>query len=150
MDKSGVSMMLHDVFPSGRFSPPATEHAIREVEERLGVRLPDQLRRLYLECDGFREDLGNAKYLLSLADRDTIGSLVSTTRFMWTEVTAVDLRPFVFFGYSGGDEAWGISIVDDSPQIIAYHHHMEDEFELLGDDIIQVYLTDYAAYGDID
>ena len=60
--------MLRVLFPNGRFSPAATETQIASVEAELGVRLPEQLRRLYLECDGFREDRGNAKYLLSLTE----------------------------------------------------------------------------------
>src|SRR4051812_40679321 len=75
--------VLRQVFPNGRFSPPATESEVAAAETVLGLRLPEQLRRLYFECDGFREDRGNAKYLLSLTEQDFIGSLVSTTKFMW-------------------------------------------------------------------
>ncbi|HWA26884.1 MAG TPA: SMI1/KNR4 family protein [Lacunisphaera sp.] len=138
-------MSLRDLFPSGRFSLPATESAIASVEEQLGVRLPEKLRRLYFECDGFREDKGNAKYLLSLTEEDSIGSVLSTTKFMWTEVKRPDLKPFVFFGFSAGDEAWGIdSALPD--RIIAYHHHMEDEFQLMDSDILGVFKSDYAIY----
>lgn len=77
--------MLNYLFPHGRFSPPATEDQIVAVETDLGLVLPRQLRDLYLECDGFREDRGNTKYLLSLTDDDVIGSLVKTTRFWWED-----------------------------------------------------------------
>lgn len=53
----------------------------------LGVTLPSKLRKLYLECDGFREDRGNAKYLFSLLDEGNVGSLVTITRHFWHEVT---------------------------------------------------------------
>jgi hypothetical protein len=66
--------LLRELFPNGRFSAAATEVQIESVEADLGVRLPEQLRRLYFECDGFREDRGNAKYLLSLTEEDFIGS----------------------------------------------------------------------------
>jgi hypothetical protein len=119
-------MNLRDVFPNARFSPPATEQRIAEVESALGVKLPEELREFYLECDGFREDRGNAKYLLSLIEEDYIGSLVTITKFLWQEFTVPNLRHFVFFGSSSGDECWGIRW--RSPhEVIAYHHHMGDD-----------------------
>lgn len=136
---------LRKVFPNGKFSPPATEETIAVAESALGVRLPEPLRRLYFECDGFREDRGNAKYLLSLTDEDFIGSLVTITRSLWTEVTTPDLRSFIFFGCAGGGEFWGIN-VNDPDEIIAYHHHMEDEYEMAGTNILEVFQADYASY----
>lgn len=73
--------MLRQVIPNGRFSAPATQSEVAAAEAVLGLRLPEQLRRLCFECDGFREDRGNAKYLLSLTEEDFIGSLVSTTKW---------------------------------------------------------------------
>ena len=103
---------LREFFPNGRFSPAATEGEIASVERELGVRLPEQLRRLYLECDGFREDRGNAKYLLSLTDDDFIGSLLKLTQLWWAEPPPnLDFRPYIFFGSSSGDESWGIDNV---------------------------------------
>jgi len=60
--------MLKTTFPNGRFAPPATEEQIEGVQSILGVPFPEQLWALYRECNGFREDRGNAKYLLSLTD----------------------------------------------------------------------------------
>jgi hypothetical protein len=137
--------LLREVFPHARLGPPATEAQIVGVEAVLGVRLPDQLRELYLTCDGCREDRGNAKYLLALTDEDFIGSLLSITRQMWTERTTPDLRPFIFFGSSSGDEWWGISWQGPA-RIIAYHHLMEDQYEVVGSKIIEVYRADYAKY----
>jgi hypothetical protein len=139
-------MSPQEAFPNGRFSPPATDEQIARAEAELGLRLPDQLRRLYLHCDGFREDRGNAKYLLSLSDEDGIGSLVTLTRTMWTEFETPDLRPFVFFGCASGGETWGISL-QRPDQIIAYHHHMENRPEIVGSDIVNVWRDDNAKYG---
>jgi len=139
-------MTPQELFPQGRFSPPATHEQITHVEAELGLRLPDQLRRLYLDCGGFREDRGNSKYLLSLVEEDYIGSLVTVTRCMWTELQTPDLRPFVFFGCGSGDAAWGISL-QRPDQIIAYHHHMEDCYEVVGSDIMKVWRDDYKKYG---
>lgn len=130
---------LHELFPTGNFSPPASIEEISQVEQSLEVALPEQLRLLLLESNGFREPKGFANYLLPL------DSILKTTQYMWTEVSLVDLLGFIFFGYSGGDEAWGMS-TDSSSRIISYHHHMIDEYEEVGSDIYDVYLADCAEY----
>ncbi len=60
----------------------------------------------------------------------------------------VDLSRFIFFGSSSADETWGISL-DDPAKIIAYHHHMEGEYEIVGADILQVYLDDEKKFLEI-
>ena len=140
--------MLRQLFPNARFARPATESAMTTAEAALGVRLPEQLRRLYADCDGFREDRGNAKYLLSLVDEDFIGSLVAVTRSIWTDA-APDLKPFIFFGSSGADEWWGIDPLGPR-RIIAYHHTMGDGYDVVGSDIIEVWRADYARYDEVE
>lgn len=140
---------IHALFPGATIAPPATEQAIASVEASLGVPLPTQLRRFYLQCDGFREPRGNAKYLLSLTEPDTIGSLVSTTRFYWDEWPAffpqLDFRSFVFFGMSGSDYVWAIDWARGD-RIIRYHHDLADEYEVAGADIADAWRSDYAEY----
>ena len=142
-------MNLRDVFPDARFSPPATEALISEVESILDVKLPKKLRGFYLECDGFREDRGNAKYLFSVVEEDYIGSLLTMTTHFWNEVEIPCLTPFVFVVSSSGDESWGIRW-QDPHDVIAYHHHMGDEYEIVGTGILEVWKADYARYGEID
>jgi hypothetical protein len=139
------------LFPNAKFWPPASEALIASVEKELGVRLPDQLRRLYLDCDGFREGRGNTKYLVSLTDDDGSGSLVSATRFWWNEwpeyQPTLDLRPFLFFGMNTGGN-WGINW-RTGDAVIAYDHRMLDEYEVAGTDILEVWRRDYALYDEI-
>ncbi len=131
---------------------PAQTDEIERAEIDLGVSFPNALRELYLECDGFREPKGNAKYLLSLANEDFIGSLIETTRSLWAnheywKRTEVDPTDFIFFGYSSADEVWGIRI--DAPHdVIEYHHGQEDEVTYLGPDVIKVFRNDFQKYGD--
>jgi hypothetical protein len=146
---SAEESMLRTLFPNARFWPPATAAAIADAESQLGTQLPLQLRALYLICDGFREDKGNAKYLFSLTDEDFIGSLVSITKYMWTEWRKPDLRPFLFFGSSSGDDLWGISL-QRPDEVIAFHHHMEDHHEIVGTNIVQVFREDDAQYDERD
>lgn len=142
-------MNIREAFPNAVFAPPATEKMISDAESILGVTLPSELRDLYLQCDGFREDRGNAKYLLSLMEDDFIGSLVTITKQFWQEIKSPCLTPFVFFGSSSGDEVWGVDW--RSPrEIIAYHHHMEDEYEVAGRKIMDVWKADYSLYDEID
>jgi hypothetical protein len=145
--------MLKELFPQGRFAPPATAASIAAVETTLGVRFPEQLRALYLETDGFREGRGNAPYLFPLTTTDPTGwvtSLLSWTRFNWDEVKKyypqLDLTPFIFYGSSRGDESWGINWKQPN-EIIAFSFHWEEgQYEVVGSSIVDVYQADYSRY----
>lgn len=138
-------MLIKDVFPKAHLEPPATESDIAAAEESIGIRLPEQLRKLYLECNGFREDKGNAQYLFPLAAGDS--SLVRITKFMWTDFAglAPDFKPYVFFGASGADEVWAMNWQQPT-RVIKWHHHMCDEYEVVSPDILVLWQADYAAY----
>lgn len=137
--------MLKEHFPEWSYSAPASAEAIADAEVELGVRFPDELRALYLEANGVRESEGNAAYLLPLSD------LITTTKSEWAEWegfrTEFDLKPFIFFGLSTGDEAWGINWKQPG-QVIAFHHHMEGAYEVVGTSIADVYRTDFAQFKD--
>ena len=137
--------MLKQRFPEWDYSAPASAEAIADAEIELGVRFPDELRALYLEANGVRESEGNAAYLLPLSD------LVSTTKAEWAEWEGFrpefDLKPFIFFGLSTGDEAWGIDWKQPG-RVIAFHHHMEGAYEVVGTNIAAVYLSDFTQFKD--
>lgn len=147
-------MSVKATIPNARTSEPATMNEIREAETLLGVNFPEPLRDLYLECDGFREPKGNAKYLLSLTEEDFIGSLVNTARWLWSDEeywrsTAVNPAEFIFFGYSSADEIWGIRF--EAPhKVIQYHRSQGDEVTNLDEDILGVYRSDFQKYEDLD
>lgn len=134
---------MRSLFSHFSFNPPANADAILQVERALGVRLPDQLRRLYAEADGLLEDLGHAAYLLPLTD------LHQRTRFWWDEwrltYPTLGLDAFVFFGSSSADHCWGIDW-RHGDKIIAYHHHMEDAYEIAGTDILEVWRADHSWF----
>ena len=99
---------IHEHFSTSHFIPPATSDQVVAVETQLGVRLPDVLRRMYLRYDGFRESLGNAQYLLPLAETsECSNSLIRINTLFWNEWDLLDLTLFLFFGLSTGDCCWG-------------------------------------------
>ncbi len=136
-------MLLKQLFPYGNFNPAAQHEQIAAVELSLSVQLPEQLRALYLECDGFREDIGNATYLLSLAE---LRAMTEFCRIEFKETwPTLDLTPFIFFGSSCSDQMWGIRW-ESGNEIIAFHHNMEGVYETVGLDILSVYQADYSRY----
>lgn len=140
--------MLLQRFPKFQFRAPAPEALIRRAEAKLRVSLPKELRDLYLEADGFREHIGNSKYLLSLFDEDKVGSLVTVTKSHWGGIFGFGskkFRPFIFFGISATNYAWGINASGPS-QIIRYRHDMEREYEVVGSNILEVYADDLSRY----
>jgi hypothetical protein len=44
----------------------------------------------------------------------------------------------------------GLSNWQHPHEIIAYHHHMGEEYEIVGSNIMDVWKTDYARYDEID
>ena len=139
-------MTLKELFPDGRFNVPATIEDIKYAENELGVKLPKQLIDLYLETNGFRENLGNAAYLLPLKDTK-YSSLVDLTKVHWTEIslTNYNVKDFIFFGSSTNDQCWAINFKNEK-EIIAYHHHMEGEAEFAGENIMEIYKKDYKRF----
>ncbi len=128
------------------FGAPATEPQVATVEAVLGVHLPEQLRQLYFECDGMQEDRGGASYLHTLSSGPAGGSLLASTQFLWKhQFEWPDMRSFVFFGRSSGDDNWGINWRKHG-EIIAFHHHMQDEFEVVASDILDLFQSDYTKY----
>jgi len=59
------------------------------------------------------------------------------------------MRSFIFFGSSSGDDYWGINVHHPN-QIITFHHHMQNHYELIGADILEVYREDYALYDNLE
>jgi hypothetical protein len=43
---------------------------------------------------------------------------------------------------------WGINWKGPE-QIIAFHHHMEGEFEVVGSNIVEIYKADCKRYGEV-
>jgi hypothetical protein len=143
---------LRDAFPDGRFGEPASATDISAAEAELGVTLPNGLKELYLETNGFREPRGGAQYLSPLVE------LVSSTKFLWRDLPASipgpfpDLRPFVFFGSDGIGGWWGIRIAKPH-DIIYWHHHLLDggpDFEAQPGDIIDVMKVALALYDEAE
>jgi hypothetical protein len=93
-------MKLKNIFPDARFNCPATMAEIELTESELRIKLPKQLTDLYLETDGFRENMGNSQYLLSLRGRDE-SPLIEVTRFYWGEIEFdnFNVKDYVFLVY---------------------------------------------------
>lgn len=141
-------MKLREVFKEGVFYPPASDALIQRAEARLGVKIPESIASLLRDSNGFREGVGNAKYLLSLANEDTIGSIESVNEYYWQLDSGVDLSKYLFFGFSSADEVWGINMNNES-EFIAYHHSMGAEFEFAGSNVMQIYNADLALYNEL-
>ena len=137
-------MILREIFPNAIFYEPKIT-LIPVIEEELGLQIPTQLKNLYAETDGFREDIGNAKYLFSLKEEDSIGSLLSITKYFHEAAILPKAEGFLFFGSSSGGEYWGINAKDQTT-IIEYHHSMGNTYEKIQGNIIELYKQDYDLY----
>jgi hypothetical protein len=50
---------ISDCFPDAKFTPPASPSAIRDIEKKLRITLPPDLKELYAETDGFLGHIGS-------------------------------------------------------------------------------------------
>ena len=140
--------MLRETFPNFKFSEPATADMLVQAELVLGVPIPEKLKEIYRECDGFSEDKSNAQYLFPLLGSS---SLLEITPFLWQEFEDVfpkfSLTGYIFFGSSCCDHYFGIN--SKAPfNLIQYHHHMEGTWEDHGKDILEMYKGDYCRFDD--
>ena len=142
--------MLKDVFPSAKFSDPTTEAMLREAESLIGAAIPEKIRSLYFECDGFREDRGYAQYLFPLFGSS---GLVELTKFLWLEFEDAwpefSLRGYIFFGSSCCDHFFGVQSHEPF-NLIQFHHNMEGTLEDHGSDVIKMYESDGHRFDDAD
>ncbi len=82
-----AALNLFATFPNAkryRLRKGATEEMLAAREEKLGHRLPDELRELLLEHDGIRETLANSGDLLG--GTKTLSSLRRDVRKQWASV----------------------------------------------------------------
>jgi len=97
---------LRRVFPDARFSVACTSEDIARAEAELGVAVPDQLRAMYLETDGFFRNDGSGVASLNY--------LVHETEKLWGMDQVLvgeelpDFKPFVFFGTPAGGGWFGV------------------------------------------
>lgn len=140
---------IKEYFENGKFNSPATKQDIVEIEEELDIKFPSVLRELYLSFNGFKEGNGNAAYLLPLKSYRDGSSVLEMNKFFKEEYKqyypSLDFSNYLFFGSSYSDETWGINLSNES-EIIAYHHHMEDEYEIVGSNIFEVYIKDQENF----
>ena len=73
----------------------------------------------------------------------------SSMTYFWNSWDLIDLKPFLFFGMSSCDYNWAMDLSNNS-RIIAYHHHMGDDTEVVRSDILTVYLADQRECLEID
>jgi len=137
---------IREHFSSAIFGAPCTIEDIAAAESTLGITLLGSLRELYLAFDGFRGP-GNAQYLFPLLNCTDGGSSLLAMTELFRDWKSPDLSQFIFFGSSTADESWGLSL--DAPRkIIAYHHQMEDRYEIAGSDIYEAFVADEQRFRD--
>lgn len=143
---------IKSYFKNGKFNPPAINQDIVEVEDELGIKFPVVLRELYLAFNGFREEIGGAAYLLPLKSDKDGSSVLEMNKFFKEEYKqyypSLDFSNYLFYGSSCRDEFWAINL-SNKYEVIAYHHHMEDEYEIVGSNIFEVYIKDQENFVEV-
>jgi hypothetical protein len=114
-------------FPEGIFRKPATAAAIAQAEHELGHSLPDQLRNLYLEFDGFQGPTG-ANFLFPVFEwaGPNSESLLTYTQFFRGEDYFPDwLEHAVALGDNGTGTTWFV-LLNQGERLVRWDAEWEE------------------------
>lgn len=104
-------------FDNIEFFPPIFEEGIKKVEDELGYSLPDELRELYKQTNGFLANYG-ANICWSLTPMDENSQIISENLHLRESAEgpeSVDLDEILFFGDDGADIYWGYILENGKP-----------------------------------
>lgn len=131
---------LRSAFPDAQFSVACTAEDIVRAETELGVAIPEQLRALYLESDGF--------FQKDAMGMSSLNYLVHETGKLWGlhEVLVgeqlPDFKPFLFFGTPSAGGWFGVRYTQ--PYDVVSWLPNEPYFKPLGTSILDALKSDYA------
>jgi hypothetical protein len=139
----------HDVrlaFPDGNFGSPASESELAEAERILGHSLPNELRRLYLEFDGF---LGptDSPFLFPVLKRPRPGgeSLVTYTQFFRIETgMPAWLQQAVAVGDNGTGISWFL-LLGEKNVVVRWDAEWE-EYEPVDGNLLEDWCREKATF----
>ncbi len=137
---------LRNSFPNGVFGAPVSAQVIAEVEAELGHALPQVLRDLYLDFDGFMGPL-NTPFLFPLRERPNAmqESLLSFTRFLRDEDYCPPwLHRAVAIGGDGSGSAWFV-LLESPDGAVRWEAEWGPEYEQLEGSLLDIWLSKKAA-----
>lgn len=134
---------IGSVFGNVACGHPCSESDIVRAELELGGQLPGELRLYYQAFDGFR-GATDARFLWPLFGKD---GLVGFNRFLrgGAEFPRHFTSSWVFFGDAGIGDMWGIK-GDNPGHVIRWSVSWGEDFEIAGDSILNVWLTEKRRY----
>ncbi len=136
-------------FPQGTFGSPAAPETIAEAERLLGHQLPEPVRSLYLEFDGFQGPT-NAHFLFPILDRPASGgeSLVTYTKFFRSEsYFPAWLQHALALGDNGTGATWFI-LLDQDNRLVRWDAEWE-EYEVVEGSLLDAWIAERKLYGSI-
>ncbi len=146
-----LATKVRQAFEGHAFGQPVPVSEVQLAEEELGHSLPQVLRDLYSAFDGFTGPT-NAPFFFPLRTASSVSqeSLVSYTLFLRSEDYFPEtLRDAVAVGDFGGGSCWFIK-ASNPDQVLRWDAEWGDEYEVLESSLLEVWLTEKAAYESID
>jgi hypothetical protein len=133
------------------FGPSCSEGEIGHAESKLGETLPAELKGLYLAFDGFKGPTGASFFWPLFAHKENDPGLVEMNLFFRGD----DLFPqglvskCIFFGDNGCGTQWGIKR-DLAGKVILWDAEWGDEYEIAGEDLLEVWTAEKRMYEELD
>ena len=137
---------VRQAFANGVFRKPTTATVIAQVEQALGQALPEQLRRLYLEFDGFQGPTG-ANFLFPALERATPGSesLLTYTQFFRGEDYFPEwLQRAIAVGDNGTGTTW-FMFLEEKERLVRWDAEWE-EYEEVEGNLLDAWIAERKLY----
>lgn len=137
-------------FAGYAFGEPCPESELVRAEALLGELVPDVLRELYRSFNGFAGPT-SAPFLWPLFERRRGASaLVEMNLFLrhGSEFPRALMLQCLFYGDAGVGPSWGLK--RDLPgKVILWDAEWGDDFEVVGDDLLEVWMKEKRAYEEL-
>jgi len=143
-------LAVRKAFKGFEFGPHCTEEELRQAESLLGEPIPQLLRQLYQSFNGFLGPTA-AQFLWPLRELSTGGvSFVEMNLFYRRDSFPQRLTSqCLFYGDEGCGAQWGLKL-DLPGKVIKWDAEWGEDFEIVGDDLLEVWLESKRRYDELD
>lgn len=147
----GLPEEVRHHFAGHRFGAPCSEADLHRAEAALGQPLPGVLRELYREFNGFLGPTDAAFFWPLFAGGWGDAGLVDINHSLREDpmFPVLFVSRCLFFGDDGGGSYWGFK--EDVPgKVIRWDAERGEEFEVAGENLLEVWATEKKMYQELD
>ena len=132
--------LIQGINPNCTFKPPATEQALAEVEEALGIAVPEPLFRLWQECNGIAQNYGEGIWSVE----ETIRENLELRSYPEQNDLYMSFDPLFCFAWAGNGDLFFLPIQAGgihNPDVFLWNHENDSRVWIAND--LQTFVTQW-------